>query len=60
MEKLYTIEDIVEIFGIHENTARRWASSGAIPAFRLGKRWFVRKEDFRNFIAGKIEQATEA
>ena len=40
-EELITLEEAAGRLGVHVTTLRRWTREGAVPAYRLGRR-FVR------------------
>ncbi len=37
MEKLYTVREVAEIFGLNEQTIYRWIKKGKLQASRLGR-----------------------
>jgi excisionase family DNA binding protein len=40
-DKLYNLDEIAAICGVHVVTVRRWVKFGELPAKRFGRRWFV-------------------
>lgn len=46
---ILTLPDIEFLLCIGKNTALNLIHSGELPAFRAGKQWRVRKEDFIEF-----------
>lgn len=42
-----------EIVGVHEDTLKRWAAAGKVPAFRTpGGWWRFRRSDLLAFVEG--------
>ena len=37
--------DIAQIYQIDEETARRWCKSGKIKAKKIGKMWFIPRDE---------------
>jgi excisionase family DNA binding protein len=37
-ERWHTVQDVVEILKVHEQTVRRWIRTGELPAIALGDR----------------------
>lgn len=40
-----TVAEIVTALPVGERTVRRWIAEGQLPAFRLGRKLFVRRAD---------------
>lgn len=45
-----TTQEIAEKLKVNILTIRRWIGSGKLPAFRIGKAYRIRKEDFEKLI----------
>lgn len=49
------------IIGCHEDTLKRWASDGKVPAFRTpGGWWRFRRSDLATFLSPEPTEATSA
>lgn len=48
----YTLEEIARMWGIHPRTLDRKREAGTLPAFRVGRSWYVRKEIIEAIMAG--------
>ena len=50
--KLLSLKDVVEESGnvLKESTLRNWCQQGIYPAFKMGKKWVVTREDHNEFI----------
>jgi len=42
----YTINEVAEMLDLSPVTIARWCNSGAIPAYRLGRKWKISKTEF--------------
>ena len=43
-EQIMTIDEVAAYLGLHPLTVRRLARDGAIPAFKAGRQWRVKRE----------------
>jgi excisionase family DNA binding protein len=52
-ERWYSIRQIVEALGVHEQTVRAWIREGLLPAKLFGRRggYRVRASDYETFLA---------
>jgi len=53
MQKLLTMDDVAELFGVHVITIWRWRKDpqvGFPEGRRIGKKWFWRREEIEGFI----------
>ena len=52
-ERWYTIRQIVEALGVHEQTVRSWIREGRLPAKLFGRRggYRIRASDYEAFLA---------
>lgn len=48
----YTLEDVARILDVVYMTAYRWARSGKLKAYKVGKQYRVQSEDLKKFIEG--------
>ena len=48
---ILTVEELCEVLGIGANAAYQMLNNGAIPAFRIGRRWKVPKESVKEYIS---------
>ena len=44
-ERLLSVNDICEYFGIGRDTIYKWIDTKGLPAYRLGRQWKFRKEE---------------
>jgi excisionase family DNA binding protein len=68
-KKIIQLPEVAEMLGVDHETARRWAVSGRIPAFRYDERgrWKVYREDIDEWIrerqtrpkTGQVDSATQ-
>lgn len=49
---LLNVSDICEITGMSAQTVRRCVERGEIPGCKIGRRWFVPKSRFIEFVEG--------
>lgn len=54
-DRFYTIQDIVELLQVHEQTVRRWLKSGELRGTMLGRKagYRIAGGDLRAFIDGR-------
>lgn len=52
VEKLYTVEQISEMIGMHPKTIRRYIRKGRLKAQKIGKFWRVNGHDLSVFLEG--------
>lgn len=50
--KLYDLEDISKITGLHVRTLRSAIRAGKMKARKVGKKFLVKEEDLQAFLAG--------
>jgi succinoglycan biosynthesis transport protein ExoP len=50
-EGMLSCVDVAEYLGVTEATAARWCEMGRISATKIGRQWWVRTEDLRQFVA---------
>ena len=49
-EKLLKIQDVCEYFSVTDETVYRWIKNRDLPAIRIGKQWFFKKEEIEAWI----------
>ncbi len=54
-ERWYTVEEIVDLLKVHEQTVRRWIKEGHMPAVILGRKagYRIRASDLETFLADR-------
>ena len=50
LERLYTAEQVAELFSLKKKTLYSWAEQGRIPCFKIGKALRFRESELREFI----------
>lgn len=45
MDKLFSVEEVSIILGLHAQTVQRWCAARKLQAVRLGLRWRVPAEE---------------
>lgn len=56
--ELLKVEDIAKALGTHVITIRRYIRSGRLKAQKVGRNYYVSKENFRDFINGGTRAKT--
>ena len=51
-ERWYTVEDVVEMLKVHEQTVRRWLKSEELHGVLLGRKagWRIRASELERFL----------
>lgn len=49
MSDIFTCEDIAHRYGVKLITVWDWIRKKKLPAIRIGKRYYIRKEDIESF-----------
>jgi excisionase family DNA binding protein len=52
-KKLYSVEDLVKILPITPLTIRKYFKKGRIKGHKIGKNWYVTKDNLDAFLEGK-------
>ena len=52
-KKLYSVEDLAKILPITRLTIRAYFRKGRIKGHKIGKNWYVTKENLDAFLEGK-------
>ena len=50
LERLYTAEQVAELFSLKRKTMYAWAEQGRIPCYKIGKALRFRESELREFI----------
>lgn len=53
-EPLLTLSEAAEILGIHQDTLKKRARAGEIPAMKIGKYWRLRLSDLDAWVQSKL------
>jgi len=58
-ERWYSIKDVVERLGVHEQTVRRWIKQGDVPAVLFGRRggYRIKASDLDAFLEAQMGKA---
>lgn len=59
LDEILTIDEVAAYLKAGKRTVYRLASSGRIPAFKLGGTWRFRRGDLDKWIASRIGKTTE-
>lgn len=51
--KTYTVSDIAHDLGVTERTIREYIKSGKIKAVKVGNKYIISEDNYRNFVNGK-------
>ncbi len=49
-EKVYTVDDIMEILTVSRETVYNWIRTGKLTAIRLGRQYRITKDHYDQFI----------
>ncbi len=49
-EKLFSVKEVAKKIGVTERTIRRWISEKKLPAYKIGFRVFIAKEDVQKMV----------
>ncbi len=51
-ERWYTVEDVVDMLKVHEQTVRRWLKAGELHGVLLGRKagWRIRASEIERFL----------
>jgi excisionase family DNA binding protein len=50
-----TVGEVATYLRVSKTTICRWCSSGALPAFRIGRGWRIRRSDLENYINSGLD-----
>lgn len=55
-EEWLTVQDVVRLLGVHEDTVRRWLRSGQLKGRRFGGRagYRIRRTDLDTFLSDEV------
>ncbi|MFD6452997.1 helix-turn-helix domain-containing protein [Nocardia sp. NPDC055165] len=48
-DRLYSVEQVAELLGLHVRTVRSYVREGKLPAVRIGKQYRITHEDLETF-----------
>lgn len=51
--KTYTVSDIAKYLGVTERTIREYIKSGKIKAVKVGNKYIISEDNYRDFVNGK-------
>ena len=51
--KTYTVSDIAQHLGVTERTIREYIKSGKIKAVKVGNKYIISEDNYRDFVNGK-------
>jgi excisionase family DNA binding protein len=57
-KEIFDVHDLAEIFKCSREKIKRMARRGNLPAFKFGKRWYVRRKDLERFLANQVESGS--
>jgi len=55
-KKLYSVNDLIKILPITPLTIREYIRKGKIRGHKIGKNWYVAKENLEAFLDGKGQE----
>ena len=55
-KKLYSVNDLIKILPITPLTIREYIRKGKIRGHKIGKNWYVTKENLEAFLDGKGQE----
>jgi len=56
LRKAYTVQEVAELTGYHQETIRIWIRTGQLPAFKLGGRHYrISSATVEDLVNGRIE-----
>lgn len=50
MDEFLTVSEIAELLKLNQQTIRNWIDAGKLPAFHIGRRVRVKREDFERLL----------
>lgn len=55
-DRILTIKEVAEYLKVNERTVYRLATSGEMPAFKVGGSWRIKEEELINWITQQSNQ----
>jgi excisionase family DNA binding protein len=52
--KMYTPQELAEIFKVSQITIYRWIDTEMLPAQKVGKRWLIQRSEVEKLVFGEI------
>jgi len=49
-EKMFSVKEVAKKIGVTERTIRRWISEKKLPAYKIGFRVYIAKEDVQKMV----------
>lgn len=59
MEKLLTIQQVMDLLQVSDEAVYRWIVSGKLKAFKAGALWRIRREDLNQFLIAYSAEPAE-
>ena len=56
----YTVLEVADIMRVTGDTVRAWVHDKALPAFKAGRSWRIRKSDLAAFVGTQFGDDTDA
>jgi len=51
VQKIYSVEEVAEILGVHCNTVRRMLMRGELKGVKIGRLWRINEDDLKEILA---------
>lgn len=58
--KLYDVEALAELLGIHERTIRKLLLEGVLKGRKLARKWYVSEDSLRSYFESQEGEISEA
>lgn len=58
-QKLFTIEDLIEILGVSRRTISTWTKEQRLPHIKVGNKIWVTEEQLQEFLSGHRQDSIE-
>lgn len=55
-EELYTTTELTQIFKVSLQTIHNWIREGKLPAFQVGRKWYVTSSTIKKLMEKNINQ----
>ncbi|WP_336082561.1 helix-turn-helix domain-containing protein [Nocardia sp. SSK8] len=59
-DRLYSVEQVAELLGLHVRTVRSYVRDGKLPAARIGKQYRITQDDLETFTGLPISTPPQA
>ena len=57
---LLGVEELAELLDVHIDSVRRMMRNGTLPAVKIGRKWYVRRDVFDAMTRGELVKGKEA